>query len=138
MKRVLVLCTGNSCRSQMAEGFVNHLLAGRFEARSAGTQPAERVHPLAVRAMHEVGIDISHGRPDHVDAYVREPWDLVVTVCDAARETCPWFPRPAARLHACFDDPAAAKGSEEERMAVFRRVRDEIRERLLPELERRS
>lgn len=138
MKRVLVLCTGNSCRSQMAEGFINHLLAGRFEARSAGTQPAESVHPLAVQAMAEVGVDISHGRPDHVDAYVREPWDLVVTVCDAARETCPWFPRPAERLHMSFDDPAAAQGSEAERMAVFRRVRDEIRERLLPEIETRS
>ena len=138
MKRVLVLCTGNSCRSQMAEGFINNLLAGRFEARSAGTKPAERVHPLAVRAMAEVGVDISHGRPDHVDAYVRELWDLVVTVCDAARETCPWFPRPVERLHVSFDDPAGATGSEEERLAMFRRVRDEIRERLLPEIEGRS
>ena len=138
MKRVLVLCTGNSCRSQMAEGFINHLLAGRWEARSAGTQPAERVHPLAVGAMAEIGIDIAHGRPDHVDAYVREPWDLVVTVCDSARETCPWFPRPVERLHVSFDDPAGAPGSQAERLAVFRRVRDEIRERLLPELEARG
>ncbi len=138
MKRVLVLCTGNSCRSQMAEGFINHLLAGRWEARSAGTKPAERVHPLAVRVMAEVGVDISHGRPDHVEAYVREPWDLVVTVCDSARETCPWFPRPVERLHVSFDDPALATGSEEERLTVFRRVRDEIRSGLLPVLEARD
>ncbi len=137
MKRVLILCTGNSCRSQMAEGFVKARLADGWDARSAGTKPAERVHPLAVRVMQEAGIDISHGRPDHVDAYVRERWDLVVTVCDAAHETCPLFPRPAERLHVCFDDPASATGSEEERLAVFRRVRDEIRERLLPELEKR-
>lgn len=138
MKRVLVLCTGNSCRSQIAEGFINHLLAGRWQARSAGTNPAERVHPLAVRVMAEVGVDIGHGRPDHVDAYVREPWDLVVTVCDSARETCPWFPRPVERLHVSFDDPAGATGSEEERLQVFRRVRDEIRSRLLPALEARG
>ena len=138
MKRVLVLCTGNSCRSQIAEGFINQLLAGRWEARSAGTNPAERVHRLAVRVMAEVGVDIAHGRPDHVDAYVREPWDLVVTVCDSARETCPWFPKPVERLHVSFDDPAGATGSEEERLHVFRRVRDEIRSRLLPALEARG
>ncbi len=138
MKRVLVLCTGNSCRSQIAEGFINHLLAGRWEARSAGTNPAERVNPLAVRVMAEVGVDIGQGRPDHVDAYVREPWDLVVTVCDSARETCPWFPRPVERLHVSFDDPAGATGSEEERLQVFRRVRDQIRSRLLPALEARA
>jgi arsenate reductase len=107
-------------------------------ARSAGTKPAERVHPLAVRVMAETGVDISDGRPDHVDAYVREPWDLLVTVCDSARETCPWFPRPVERLHVSFDDPAGATGSEEERLQVFRRVRDEIRIRLLPELEARA
>jgi arsenate reductase len=122
----------------MAEGWINDRLAGRWEARSAGTKPAERVHPLAVRAMQEVGIDISHGRPDHVDDYVREAWDLVVTVCDAAHETCPHFPRPVERLHVSFDDPAAAGGSDDGKMAVFRRVRDEIRERLLPELEQRA
>jgi arsenate reductase (thioredoxin) len=138
MKRVLVLCTGNSCRSQIAEGFINHLLAGRWEARSAGTKPAERVNPLAVRVMAEVGVDIGHGRPGHVDAYVREPWDLVVTVCDSARESCPWFPRPVEHLHVNFDDPAGATGSEADRLSVFRRVRDEIRSRLLPELEARG
>ena len=131
-KRVLVLCTGNSCRSQMAEGWINHLLAGRWEARSAGTAPAARVHPLAVRAMAEAGVDISGGRPEHVGAHLDEPWDLVATVCDAAQETCPTFPRPVRKIHVSFFDPAAAEGTEEEKMAVFRGVRDEIRDRLLP------
>jgi arsenate reductase len=137
-RRVLILCTGNSCRSQMAEGFVNHLLAGRWEARSAGTRPAERVHPLAVKAMAEVAIDISGGRPEGVDRYLDEAWDLVVTVCDSAREACPTFPRPVERLHISFDDPAEAEGSEDEKGAVFRRVRDEIRERLVETLGKRG
>ena len=129
--RVLILCTGNSCRSQMAEGFVNHLLSGEWEARSAGTKPANRVHPLAVTAMAEVGIDISAGVPEVVDRYLDEPWDLVVTVCDSAKETCPAFPRSVAQLHISFDDPAAATGTDEEVAAVFRRVRDEIRDQLV-------
>jgi arsenate reductase len=131
-KRVLILCTGNSCRSQMAEGFVNHLLSGQWEAHSAGTRPATRVHPLAVKAMAEVGIDISAGVPTLVDRHLDERWDLVVTVCDSARESCPHFPRPVERLHISFDDPAQATGSEEERVDVFRRVRDAIRDRLVP------
>jgi arsenate reductase len=130
-KRVLILCTGNSCRSQMAEGLVNHLLADEWEARSAGTRPAAGVHPLAVKAMAEVGVDISSGRPERVAGYLDEPWDLVVTVCDSAKEACPVFPRPVETLHLPFDDPADAVGTDEERMAVFRRVRDEIRERLV-------
>ena len=130
-KRVLILCTGNSCRSQMAEGFVNHLLAGEWGARSAGTHPAEGVHPLAVKAMREAGVDISSGVPEVVDRYLGERWDLVVTVCDSARETCPSFPRPVERLHISFDDPAHAPGTEEEQMGVFRRVRDEIQEQLI-------
>ena len=129
--RVLILCTGNSCRSQMAEGFVNDQLAGEWEARSAGTQPAERVHPLAVKAMADVGVDISAGVPEIVDRYLDEPWDLVVTVCDSAKETCPAFPRSVAQLHISFDDPAAATGTDEEVAAVFRRVRDEIRDQLV-------
>jgi arsenate reductase len=133
-KRVLILCTGNSCRSQMAEAWVNHRLGGAWEARSAGTAPAAHVHPLAVRAMAEAGIDISEGRPEHVGAYLDQPWDLVVTVCDAARETCPLFPRPVEKLHVSFLDPAAAEGTDAERMAVFRRVRDEIRDRLVPQI----
>jgi arsenate reductase len=131
-KRVLVLCTGNSCRSQMAEGWINHLLHGSWQARSAGTAPAVRVHPLAVRAMAEVGVDIGNGKPEHVNAYLNEPWDLVVTVCDSAQETCPVFPRPVEKVHVSFFDPAAAEGTDEEKMAVFRRVRDEIRDRLVP------
>jgi arsenate reductase len=134
-KRVLVLCTGNSCRSQMAEGFVNHLLGSRWEARSAGTAPVARVHPLAVRAMAEVGVDISGGTPEHLDAYLDQPWDLVVTVCDSANEACPTFPRPVKRMHVSFSDPATAEGTEEEKMAVFRRVRDQIRQRLLPAID---
>jgi arsenate reductase len=137
-KRVLLLCTGNSCRSQMAEGLINHLLGERWQARSAGTAPAAGVHPLAVRAMAEAGIDISAGRPEHVRVYLDQTWDLVVTVCDSARETCPTFPRPVPKLHVSFFDPAAAEGSEGERLAVFRRVRDEIRDRLVPALRARE
>ena len=137
-KRVLILCTGNSCRSQMAEGWINHLLGAQWAAHSAGTAPAARVHPLAVRAMAEVGVDISGGRPEHVGGYLKQPWELVVTVCDSARETCPVFPRPVPKLHVSFFDPAAAEGTEEEKLTVFRRVRDEIRDRLLPALRERS
>jgi arsenate reductase len=137
-KRVLVLCTGNSCRSQMAEGFVNHLLADTWEARSAGTAPAARVHPLAVRAMSEAGVDLSRGVPENVRVYLDEPWDLVVTVCDSAQETCPAFPRPVPKIHVPFFDPALAEGTDEEKMAVFRRVRDEIRDRLVPEVKART
>ena len=137
-KRVLVLCTGNSCRSQMAEGWINHLLGGEWEARSAGTAPAARVHPLAVRAMAEVGVDISAGTPEHVGVYLDQRWDLVVTVCDSARESCPVFPRSVAKAHVSFSDPATAEGTDGERMTIFRRVRDEIRDRLLPEIRARG
>jgi arsenate reductase len=137
-KRVLVLCTGNSCRSQMAEGFINHLLGDAWEARSAGTAPAARVHPLAVRAMAEAGVDVSRGVPEHVRAYLSDPWDLVVTVCDSAQEACPTFPRPVPKIHVPFLDPALAEGTDDEKMAVFRRVRDEIRERLVVELKSRT
>jgi arsenate reductase (thioredoxin) len=136
-KRVLVLCTGNSCRSQMAEGWINHLLGERWEARSAGTAPAARVHPLAVRAMAEAGIDISGGRPEHVGIYLDQAWDLVVTVCDA-QETCPAFPRPVPKIHISFFDPGAAEGTDDEKMAIFRRVRDEIRSRLVPVVRSRA
>jgi len=137
-KRVLVLCTGNSCRSQMAEGWINQLLGARWEARSAGTAPAARVHPLAVGAMAEVGVDISAGKPEHVGIYLDQPWDLVVTVCDSAKEACPTFPRPVTKLHLSFFDPATAEGTDDEKMAVFRRVRDEIRDRLVPQVHRRT
>jgi len=122
----------------MAAGFVNAELAESWEARSAGTEPSERVHPLAVKAMAEVGVDISNGSPERVDAYLADSWDLVVTVCDAAKESCPVFPGTVDTMHISFPDPAAAEGTEEERMQVFRRVRDAIRERLLPELQGRS
>ena len=134
-RRVLILCTGNSCRSQMAEAWVRLLSGERWEACSAGTHPAATVHPLAVRAMSEVGVDIASARPQSVERHLSEPWDLVITVCDAAAENCPRFPGPAPRRHVAFDDPALATGSEEERMRVFRRVRDEIRERLVPLLD---
>ena len=137
-KRVLILCTGNSCRSQMAEGWINALLGDRWEARSAGTRPSERVHPLAVRAMAEMGIDISAGRPERVEVYLDQRWDLVITVCDSAKESCPVFPRPVEQVHISFPDPADAEGGEEERMELFRNVRDAIREQLLPEVERRG
>jgi arsenate reductase len=137
-QRVLVLCTGNSCRSQMAEGWINHELGETWEAHSAGTRPADTVHPLAVRAMAEVGIDISSGRPQSLEVYLHESWKLVITVCDSARESCPVFPGPVETLHFSIPDPAAAEGGEDHIMAVFRSVRDGIRESLLPELRDRS
>jgi arsenate reductase len=137
-KRVLILCTGNSCRSQMAEGLVNHDLGDRWEARSAGTHPAERVHPLAVRAMAELAIDISRALPKHVDTLARERWDLVVTVCDSAREACPMFSGAAEQIHVSFPDPVLAGGSEAQRLAVYRAVRDDIRARLLPQIAQRT
>jgi len=137
-QRVLILCTGNSCRSQMAQGWVNHELGETWEARSAGTKPAEAVHPVAVKAMEEVGIDISTGVPERVDVYLDKPWDLVVTVCDSARETCPVFPRAIETLHISFSDPAGAEGTDEEIMAVFRTVRDAIRDCLVVEIRNRA
>jgi len=137
-RRVLILCTGNSCRSQMAEGWINNELGSSWEARSAGTEPSAHVHPLAVTVMKEVGIDISSGEPESVVGYLDEPWHLVITVCDSARESCPVFPRPVETLHISFPDPAEAEGTEAERMEVFRRVRDDIYERLLPEVRRRG
>jgi arsenate reductase len=127
--KVLFLCTGNSCRSQMAEGLLRQLGAGRFEAASAGTRPAG-LNPDAVAAMRELGIDISGQASKHVDSLAGESFQHVITVCDNAKETCPVFPAAVNTLHWSFDDPAAATGSEEERMAVFRRVRDEIRQRI--------
>jgi arsenate reductase len=122
----------------MAEGLVNHELAGSWTALSAGTSPAERVHPLAVRAMAEIGIELAGAQPKPVEPFLQEPWDLVITVCDSAQESCPVFPRPAPRLHLPFYDPARASGTEDERLAVFRRVRDLIREGLLPTLRERA
>ena len=130
MKRILILCTGNSARSQMAEGLLRSMDRG-LEVYSAGTAPAARVHPGAVQAMHELGIDISAHRPKGVDGFLGQPFDFVITVCDHANETCPVFHGPVGRrLHMGFDDPAAAAGTEAQVLDVFRRVRDEMRDRL--------
>jgi arsenate reductase len=137
-RRVLILCTGNSCRSQMAEGWVNHLLGDRWEAWSAGTKPAERVNPLALRAMAEVGIHISAAVPKSLETMRGQPWDLVVTVCDSAKESCPVFPGRLEALHVSFPDPVDATGAEEEQLEVYRRTRDAIRERLVPVVARRG
>jgi arsenate reductase len=131
MKRVLFLCTGNSCRSQMAEGLVNHYLGDEWQACSAGTEPAGHVHPLAVRAMAELGIDISGQRSKSTDEFRDMQFDLVVTVCDNAAENCPVWLGDGHRTHIGFDDPAQATGSDEARPAVFRRARDEIRREIL-------
>ncbi len=137
-KRVLIICTGNSCRSQMAEGWVRHLLADRWEVESAGTYPAWSVHPLAVRVMAEAGVDISGQSPKHWEPFLDRRWDLVVTVCDSARESCPLFPGAGEQIHVSFPDPILALGSDPERLAAYRAVRDDIRSRLIPELERRG
>jgi arsenate reductase len=131
--RVLFLCTHNSARSQMAEGMLRELAENRFEVHSAGTE-ATHVRPLAIRAMDEIGIDISHQESKTLEQYVGGPFDYVITVCDEANEACPFFPGGKSRLHWSFEDPSQVTGSEEERLAVFRRVRDEIRERIEQEL----
>lgn len=128
-RRVLFLCTGNSCRSQMAEGLLRSLAGGRFEVHSAGTRP-QGVNPRAVSTMRELGIDIGDQSSDHVDSYLGTGVDTVITVCDHAAENCPTFPERVRRIHWSFDDPAQATGTEAERMQVFRRVRDEIRDTL--------
>jgi arsenate reductase (thioredoxin) len=128
-QRVLFLCTHNSARSQMAEGFLRSLAGDRFEVASAGTH-ATRVHPLAIRAMKDVGIDISGQASKVVDEFVEQPWDYVITVCDAANETCPVFPKTSNRLHWSFDDPSRATGSDAQRLEVFRRVRDQLKRRI--------
>jgi len=128
-KRVLILCTGNSARSQMAEGLLAHDAADRFEVESAGTKPGS-VRSEAITVMKELGIDISNHRSKHVDEFQGQQFDYVLTVCDNARESCPFFPGNSKRLHRAFDDPAAVEGTEQERLAVFRRVRNEIRDYL--------
>ncbi len=128
--KVLFLCTGNSCRSQMGEGFLRELGAGRFEAHSAGTEIAEQVNPLAVRAMAEVDIDISRQQPKHLAVYDDHRFNLVITVCDDARQACPMFLGARENVHWSLEDPAQAQGDDEERMSVFRAIRDEIRRRV--------
>jgi len=123
--RVLILCTGNAARSQMAEGLLRALSHGGLDVVSAGIQPT-RVHPLAIRAMQERGIEIGHNRSKSVSEFAGESFDYVITVCDAAAEACPTFPGPAQRIHWSVPDPAAATGSEDERLVIFRRVRDAL------------
>lgn len=127
--RVLVLCTGNSARSQMAEGLLRSLSKGAVEAHSAGTHPS-RVNPLAIEAMKEVGIDISGHRSKSVEEFAGQRFDVVITVCDNAKESCPVFPGAPERLHWSYEDPAAVEGSREERLRAFRMVRDDLTERL--------
>ena len=126
-KKILILCTGNSCRSQMAEGFLKSF-DPELEVYSAGTAPSNRVHPKAVVVMDELGIDISDGKPQHVDEYLETDFDYVITVCGGAKESCPAFlGNVEERRHIGFDDPAEASGSEEEIYSEFRRIRDEIK-----------
>ncbi|MDP9374298.1 MAG: arsenate reductase ArsC [Chloroflexota bacterium] len=132
-RRVLFLCTHNSARSQMAEGLLRHFGGDRFEAFSAGTE-ATRVRPLAIRVMAELGVDITAQESKTLERYLREPFDEVITVCDAANGSCPVFPGAAKRRHWSFDDPSKAAGTEEEQLAVYRRVRDQIRGRIEREL----
>ena len=124
---VLVLCTGNSCRSHLAEGILRAAAQGRFRVASAGSKPAGYVHPLAIRAMAEIGIDIATHSSKHLDEFLRQPVETVITVCGNADQACPVFPGLVNRHHWPFADPAHAEGTEEERMKVFRDVRDQIR-----------
>lgn len=126
-KKILILCTGNSCRSQMAEGFLKSF-DSELEVYSAGTKPADKVNPKAVTVMNEIGIDISQNYPKDVEQFLNESFDYVITVCDNAKETCPVFMgKVGKQLHIGFEDPAEATGTEEEILAVFRKVRDEIK-----------
>jgi len=124
---ILILCTGNSCRSHLAEGILQRGLGGGYDVQSAGSKPAGYVHPLAVKVMGEIGIDISGHRSKHLNEFLQRPVETVVTVCGNADQACPMFPGQVNRYHWGFDDPAHATGSDEEKLAVFRRVRDEIK-----------
>ena len=128
-KRILVLCTGNSARSQMGEGLFRHEGQGACEVASAGTKPGF-VRPEAIAAMREIGIDITGHRSKSVEEFRGQGFDFVVTVCDHARDVCPVFPEGTAMVHWSFEDPAAVEGSEEERLAAFRRIRDQIHVRV--------
>lgn len=132
-QRVLFICTHNSARSQMAEGLLRHLGGEQFEVFSAGTE-ATYVRPMAIRAMAELGIDISQQQSKTIDRYLGEPLEDVITVCDTAAEACPVFPGAVRRRHWSFEDPSKATGSEAEQLEVYRRVRDEIRSRIENEL----
>jgi arsenate reductase len=131
--RVLFVCTHNSARSQMAEGILRHIAGDRFEVYSAGTE-ATHVRPQAIKVMNELGIDISAQESKTLERYLGEPFDYVITVCDDANEACPFFPGAQRRLHWSFEDPAAAQGSGEQRLGVFRKVRDQIKKRIEEDL----
>lgn len=128
-KRILFLCTGNSCRSQMAEGFLKHLWGDKFEAYSAGVNPT-RINPLSIKAMQEVGIDISTQKSKSVKEFLGQQFDYVITVCDNAKQTCPIFPGKCEKMHWNLEDPALAQGTEEEKLAIFRKVRNEIKRKI--------
>jgi arsenate reductase len=130
MKRVLFICTRNSARSQMAEGLINHDLAGKVQAFSAGIEPSS-VHPLAIAVMKEVGIDISRHRSKSIDEFADEKFDFVITLCDHAAESCPIFFGGVQRIHMGLPNPAAGSGNPEEKMAAFRKVREQIREEVV-------
>jgi len=134
-RNVLFLCTGNSCRSQMAEGLVNHQRGDEWHAVSAGTHPTGYVHPVAIAALKEIGVDISAARSKSADGFRDVPFDLVVTVCDDAAENCPLWLGQGKRAHLGFPDPAKASGDDEQVMAEFRAVRDAIRARVIPFLD---
>lgn len=126
-KKILILCTGNSARSQMAEGLLKHITENKYKINSAGTKPSI-VRPEAIKVLSEIGIDISINRSKSVDEFVNEEIDYVLTVCDNARENCPYFPAKTKLIHYSFDDPAEVEGDEKTRLASFRKVRDEIKE----------
>ena len=128
-QKVLFLCTGNSCRSQMAEGWLRHLAGDRFDVVSAGTHPVG-LNPYAVTVMQEVQVDISNHVSERVDPYLQQRFDYVITVCDRAQETCPVFPGASKLLHWSFEDPAKARGTYEQQLVVFRKIRDEIANRI--------
>ena len=132
-KKVLFLCTGNSCRSQMAEGILRYYKGDEYEVFSAGTNPSG-IDPMAIKVMAEIGIDISGHKSKSVEEFLDKEFDLVITVCDKAKEMCPVFYRGGKRIHWSFIDPKEASGSEEEVLQVFRRVRDEIKSHILEEL----
>ncbi len=132
-QRVLFICTHNSARSQMAEGLLRHLAGDRFDVFSAGTEATE-VRPLAIKVMHEIGIEISNQYSKTLERYLQKPFDMVITVCDTAAEACPFFPGAVQRRHWSFEDPSKATGGEAEQLVVYRRIRDEIRSSIESEL----
>ena len=132
-QRILFICTHNSARSQMAEGLLRHLAGDRFDVFSAGTEATE-VRPLAIKAMHEIGINITNQHSKTLERYLHKPFDMVITVCVAAAEACPTFPGAVQRQHWSFEDPSKAMGSEAEQLVFCRRIRDEIRSRIESEL----